>query len=91
MKRCAVNFVGINSRKVTLRHIDGRKIAETAFDGFDVFLLWHPIGSKMICIEPWLNLPDDEVRHDQEFSDKYGVLEILPNEKKTLSRTITYF
>ncbi len=91
MKRCAVNFVGINSRKVVLSHVSGKKIAETTFEGFDVFLLWHPIGSKMICIEPWLNLPDDVIRSEQEFSDKYGVIAILPKEKKTLSRTITYF
>ena len=80
----------INSRRVALYHKErNEKIAEISFDGFSNLLLWHPHGSKMLCIEPWQCLPScaDEIK---EFKDREGVINLSENCEIAFTRTITY-
>jgi len=60
-----------------------------SFDGFSNILLWHPHGSKMLCIEPWQCLPSyaDEIK---EFKERKGVVTLSPNREITFTRKITY-
>ena len=44
----------------------------------------------MICIEPWLNLPDP-VGDETDFREKKGIVLLKPGEEKTIQKTITYF
>ena len=80
----------INSRKATLKDKEtNEKIVEISFDGFSNILLWHPHGSKMLCIEPWQCLPSyaDEIK---EFKERKGVLTLSPNREITFIRGIVY-
>ena len=80
----------INSRKATLKDKEtNEKIVEISFDGFSNILLWHPHGSKMLCIEPWQCLPSyvDEIK---EFKERKGVVTLSPNREITFTRKITY-
>ena len=84
-----VIFGGIKSGNVRLVKGD-RPVADISFDGFENLLLWRPEGAKMLCIEPWTNLPDK--RGDlQEISQKQGVIRLEKGETKTLVRCIEYF
>ena len=81
---------GINSRRAVLRDKKtDEKIVEISFEGFDNLLLWHPHGSKMLCIEPWQCLPSyaGEVK---EFKDRKGVINLSEGCEVTFTRTITY-
>lgn len=85
-----VIFGGINSRRATLRDKKtDEKIVEISFEGFANLLLWHPHGSKMLCIEPWQCLPSyaGEVK---EFKDREGVINLSEGCEITFARTITY-
>lgn len=80
----------INSRKVALYDKETEdKILEICFEGFENLLLWHPHGTKMLCIEPWQCLPSyaDEKR---EFSERKGVINLSPNSEITFTRRISY-
>ena len=44
----------------------------------------------MICLEPWLNLPDT-VGERKEFFQKAGVVCVPPKGKKIFVRKITYY
>ena len=80
----------INSRKASLYHKETKeKVVEITFDGFSNLLLWHPHGSKMLCIEPWQCLPSyvDEIK---EFKEREGVILLQINEQITFARTIKY-
>ena len=80
----------INSRKASLYHKETKeKVVEITFDGFSNLLLWHPHGSKMLCIEPWQCLPsyDGEVK---EFKEREGVINLSQGEQISFTRTITY-
>ena len=82
-------FGGVKSRAVTLKTREGKPLAETCFDGFENVLVWKPEGARMICIEPWLNLPD-RAGERSEFSQKAGVICLASGESRTLKRHIRY-
>ena len=82
---------GLRSHSVILADKrDNRPLAETAFPDFPNLLLWHPDGANMICIEPWMNLPDDACGCP-DFAKKPGVRILSPREKCCLTRHIRYF
>lgn len=82
-------FGGIKSRRAALCERGGKWVAETEFEGFSNLLLWKPERTKMLCMEPWLNLPD-RVGERKEFSAKGGVLCVEPQKTKRLIRKIRY-
>ena len=82
-------FGNLQSRKATL-YGNGRAVARTDFEGFENFLLWKPQQANMICLEPWLNLPDT-VGERKEFFRKAGVVCVPPKGKKIFMRKITYY
>ena len=80
----------INSRKASLYHKETKeKVVEITFDDFSNLLLWHPHGSKMLCIEPWQCLPSyvDEIK---EFKERDGVVTLEKGEQITFTRAIKY-
>ncbi len=81
----------INSRKVTLREIGGKTLAEITFEGFSNLLFWRAMDGKFICIEPWTNVPDSAGVEDIEFSQKEGVMAVSPRDVKTLTRAVKVF
>ena len=87
-------FKDIASREVTLKKKDGKTVAKVRFDGFNNLLFWRPGDGKTVCIEPWLNLPDDAKDAgvcEKEFSTKYGVRKLKTGEKAEFLREIEYF
>ena len=80
----------VNSRRVALKDKETReKIVEISFDGFSNLLLWHPHGTKMLCIEPWQCLPS-YVDEKKEFSRRKGVINLPSGSEISFTRTITY-
>ncbi len=84
-------FNDVNSNNVTLEHVSGKKICSITFNGFKNLLLWRPLDSKMICIEPWQNLPDLQGQKVVEFKDKKGVVSVPPKKSITFTREIKYY
>lgn len=67
-----------------------KRLASIEFPGFSNLLLWHPKGSRMICIEPWQNLPDDADK-SPEFTAKPGIQKLQPSAQTSYTRTIRYY
>ena len=81
----------LNSRSVTLSEKStGKEIVKVSFPDSEKLVLWHPDGSKMLCIEPWQNLPDTK-DENREFEDKDGVIKIAPFGRKVITRTVRYY
>ena len=85
-----VIFKNLKSTCATLIHKNGRKIASIEYNGFPYILFWHPLDSKMVCMEPWHNILDYK-DDDREFKDKDGIIKLEKNESKVLSQTIRYY
>lgn len=83
-------FPRIKSRAVSLCRVSGEKEADILFPDFENLLLWRPHGARMICIEPWMNLPDTQGEH-KEFAEKEGVRFVPPQSRATVTRTIRYY
>ncbi|MGN0813421.1 MAG: hypothetical protein ACI4MQ_07935 [Candidatus Coproplasma sp.] len=81
----------LNSRSVTLREKStGKEVVKVSFPDSEKLVLWHPDGSKMLCIEPWQNLPDTK-DENREFSQKDGVIKVAPFGRKVITRTVRYY
>ncbi|MBP5209368.1 MAG: hypothetical protein J6125_00760 [Clostridia bacterium] len=83
-------FDGIKNRSVTLETKDGAPVARVDFPDFGRLLVWHPGDSHMICLEPWLNLPDPAGTPDVPFAEKSGVLIAPAGGSRTVWRSVTY-
>ncbi len=81
-------FSHLNSTNAELCRADGTPVARTEFDGFPYFLIWSPDGADMVCLEPWMNLPDNAV-DEREISDK-GFIKVDAGDEHITERTITY-
>lgn len=81
----------LQSRSVLLREkATGKAVAEVAFPQSEKLVLWRPSGAKMLCIEPWQNLPD-RLGSISEYPEKDGVIRVAPCESAVITRTIKYF
>ena len=70
---------GIKSRTVTLAEKDGlNEIAKISFTGFDNFVVWTS-DLQMVCLEPWMNLPDGVNDSKDDFLNKLGIEKVKPN------------
>lgn len=81
----------LKSERLRLCENNGTPIADVTFKGFHNLLLWRPENGKVVCIEPWSNLPDEESAWQREFSRKAGVFEVYGGKTKKLKRTIRYY
>lgn len=82
----------LRSGKVLLREKGThRKIVQVIFPQSEKLVLWRPHGAKMLCIEPWQNLPDRASGEDAEFSAKDGVIKVPPHGSERVIRTVKYY
>lgn len=83
-----VILLGVSSRKVTLAS-DVKPLSTLTFDAENL-LLWTAVGAPFICIEPWLNYPD-EANFDGDILEKKGVALIKPGKSYVNEHEIEYF
>ena len=87
----SVILADLQSRSVSLRKRGEEKIlAKVTFPGFSNLLFWHPEGSRMVCVEPWQNLPDDFHAEPQEISTKKGMTAVQAGETLVACHQIEY-
>ena len=67
----------------------GRNVAQVDFPESEKLVLWHPTGSRMLCIEPWQTLPDT-AGETLDFTEKDGVLVVPPGATVRITHRITY-
>lgn len=81
----------LDSRSVILREkATGKAVVKMSFPESDKLVLWRADKAKMLCIEPWQNLPDEK-NCAAEFTDKDGVIKVAPFGKKAITRIVTYY
>lgn len=82
-------FKGVRSNRCKLVKNTGEVVAETYFKGFNNVLFWRPDGAAVICMEPWLNLPDIK-GEKTDFRKKYGIKSLDAGAEKVFKRKIIY-
>lgn len=80
----------LRSRAVTLFvKATGETVARVEFPETEKLVLWHPTGSRMLCIEPWQALPD-AAGEAIDFPEKDGVLAVPAGTLARVTRRIIY-
>ncbi|MBQ6727822.1 MAG: hypothetical protein IJQ87_02675 [Clostridia bacterium] len=82
-------FKGIRSSWCKLVKNGGETVATTYFKGFKNILFWRPESARMVCMEPWMNLPD-RLGDKTDFREKAGIKTLAPGQKSVIKRKITY-
>jgi galactose mutarotase-like enzyme len=58
-----------------------------SWNGFPQLGVWSKLGATLLCIEPWRGFASPEA-FDGEFSDKPGLMHLVPRERRTLTYRI---
>lgn len=85
----AQSFLGMKSRKATLKNNKTGKSATLCFDGLDYFLLWTMPTGRYICMEPWSGFPDF-VDSDYDITHKPGITELASGDTCVKKHSIVF-
>jgi galactose mutarotase-like enzyme len=83
----ALIFKDVQSRKVTLKHINKGAILSVNFEGFPFLGIWAKPNAPYVCIEPWIGVADSETTN-QKITEKEGVISLNPNNNFTATYSI---
>ncbi|WP_027382707.1 aldose 1-epimerase family protein [Epilithonimonas caeni] len=67
------------SRELILRNRKNAHKVIFSFSNFPYFGIWAAKNADFICLEPWQGIADLE-NHNQEFTEKFGILKLEKNE-----------
>ena len=82
-------FKDIRSSWCKLVKNGGETVAKTYFKGFKNLLFWRPDSARMVCIEPWTNLPD-VIDDKTDFRYKNGIIPLAAGKKRVIKRKVVY-
>ncbi|MBQ6845504.1 MAG: aldose 1-epimerase family protein [Oscillospiraceae bacterium] len=86
----ALIFFDAKSRGIAIRDDRTGEQIHISFPGFDTLLIWKRPGAEYVCVEPWAGAPDLSWKKVDDFSKKYRIRTLAPQEKETLTHTITF-
>jgi galactose mutarotase-like enzyme len=75
----ALVFKHMESRMITLRNTINEYGLHFRYNDFPFFGIWAAKDADFICLEPWCGIADG-VAHDQQLSDKEGIISLSPGE-----------
>ncbi|GLQ30004.1 aldose 1-epimerase family protein [Litoribrevibacter albus] len=85
--RDALIFTEHSSRQVTLKHKTLEKSLSVRFEGFPHLGIWSKPNAPFVCIEPWQGHVDTQ-DHNQEFTEKAGIIALKPHQNYHASYSI---
>jgi len=75
----ALVFKNLKSEKITLKNTQNTHGLSFRFPGFPFFGIWAAKDADFVCLEPWCGIADG-VNHNQELSDKEGIISLSPGQ-----------
>ena len=88
----ALVFENIKSHQVTLTNKDETHGVVFSFEDFPMLGIWTPnhIKSPFICLEPWIGCADAP-QSNGDFKTKRDLINVEPNNSKTINYSIKFF
>ncbi len=80
----ALVFKQLSSETISLRNTKNEHGLHFRFSGFPYFGIWAAKDADFVCLEPWYGIADS-IYHNQQLSDKEGIISLSPghNWKRT--------
>jgi len=73
----ALVFKQMRSRAISIKNTKNENGLHFRFDDFPFFGIWAAKDADFVCLEPWCGIADG-VHHDQQLSDKEGIVSLSP-------------
>lgn len=83
-------FKTLKSDYISLRNTGNEHGIDFRFEGFPYFGIWAAKDADFVCLEAWCGVADG-TDHNQELSDKEGVVTLAPNSRWERSWSVTCF
>ncbi|OLY94089.1 Galactose mutarotase [Cnuella takakiae] len=80
----------LQSDSVTLRTEKSERGLQFDFPGFPFLGLWAAPGADFLCIEPWCGIADS-VTHNQQWTQKEGIIHLPAGANLTASWSVSLF
>ena len=74
----ALVMTAMKSRKLILRNNTNEEKVIFTFSNFPYFGIWAAKNADFVCLEPWQGIADFE-NHNQELTEKFGILKLERN------------
>lgn len=76
----ALVMTNMKSKKLILRNNQNNHKVIFTFSNFPYFGIWAAKNADFVCLEPWQGIADIE-DHNQELTEKFGILKLERNEE----------
>lgn len=76
----ALVIKNMHSKMVSLRNSKNAHGLNFRFEGFPYFGIWAAKDAGFICLEPWCGIADS-TGHNQQLSDKEGIVSLSPGQQ----------
>lgn len=76
----ALVMTNMKSRELVLRNHKNQHKVTFTFNNFPYFGIWAAKNADFVCLEPWQGIADLE-NHNQELTEKFGILKLGINKK----------
>lgn len=86
----ALVFKTLKSDYISLRNTGNEHGIDFRFEGFPYFGIWAAKDADFVCLEAWCGVADG-TDHNQELSDKEGIVTLAPNSRWERSWSVTCF
>ena len=70
----------MKSRELILKNNQNNHKVVFTFSNFPYFGIWAAKNADFVCLEPWQGIADIE-DHNQELTQKFGILKLERNEE----------
>ena len=81
---------GINTKKISLKRYDGKKLLSIDFENFQYLSIWTKPNAPFLCISPWITAPDS-INATGVFRQKQDIVLLPPNEVYECKYTVEFF
>lgn len=78
----------LKSRRIKLASDKTERGIEFVYDDFPFFGIWAVPGADFVCLEPWQGIADG-INHNQELTNKEGILALAPQASWSKSWEVT--
>jgi len=86
----ALVFKTLKSNLLHLRNTKNSHGLDFSFEGFPYFGIWAAKDADFVCLEPWCGIADG-VNHNQQLSDKEGVISLSPGQSWNRTWQVTVY
>ena len=86
----ALVFKSLKSNMIRIKNKNNNQGLDFSFDSFPFFGIWAARDANFVCLEPWCGIADG-IHHDQQLTEKEGIISLSGDEHWSRSWEISAY